>query len=138
VGPDLTAVGPRDPSDFAAAMWNKGGRMLEAIRAAGLAVPQLTGAEMADLVAYLGTLQYAAGAGSESRGRQAAAAGGCTGCHAGGVPRLSAAAGSGAGIAALWNHVALPADSLRRSWRALTASQVTDLMAYLEGGGRKP
>jgi len=141
VGPDLTTVGPRDPSDFAAAMWNKGGRMRDAMRAAGIAVPPLTGAEMADLVAYLGILQYAAGAGSESRGRQAAAAGGCTGCHAGGAPRLSQTAGlasGGAAIAALWNHVALPTDSLRRSWRALTAPQVTDLLAYLEAGGRRP
>jgi cytochrome c2 len=141
VGPDLTAVGPRDPSDFAAAMWNKGDRMLDAIRAVGIAVPQLTGAEMADLVAYLGSLQYAAGAGSASRGRQAAIAGGCTGCHEGGVPKLSqpaGQAGSGGSIAALWNHVALPEDSLRRSWRALTASQVTDLMAFLEAGGGSP
>ena len=141
VGPDLTAVAPRDPSDFAAAMWNKGGRMLDAMRVAGIAIPQLTGAEMADLVAYLGTLQYVAGAGSESRGRQAVAAGGCTGCHARGAPPLSQVAGQasrGAAIAALWNHVALAADSLRKSWRPLTAPQVADLMAYLEAGGRRP
>jgi mono/diheme cytochrome c family protein len=140
-GPDLTAVAPREPSAFAAAMWNKGGPMLDAMRVARIPVPSFTGAEMADLVAYLGTVQYLAGTGSASRGRQVAAGSACGGCHGRAIPRLSRAGGQvrrGAAIAALWNHVALAADSLRRAWRPLTAPHVADVMAYLESRGREP
>ncbi len=139
VGPNLTAVAPRQPADFAAAMWNMGTGMLQAMRSAGIAAPQLTGAEMADIVAYLGSLQYLAGAGSAARGTRVAASAGCSGCHGTSAPalsRLPPLAVRGAAIAALWNHVSLPADSLKRAWRSLTAAETADLMAYLQSRGR--
>lgn len=138
VGPDLTAVAPRDPVAFAAAMWNKASTMVGAMEAAGVTAPRFTGAEMADLVAYLGALQYLAGAGSASRGRVAAGPAGCGGCHGRDAPALSPLGTRSAAIAALWNHVALPTETFRRQWRRLTTAQVADLMAYLETRERRP
>jgi mono/diheme cytochrome c family protein len=141
VGPALTAVAPREPADFAAAMWNKGLGMLAAMRAAGVAAPQFTGAEMADVVAYLGTLQYLADEGVAARGGQVMTAGGCTACHGSAATdpmRTATLDTRGAVTAALWNHVGLSADSLRRSLRPLTAPQMADLVAYLESRGRRP
>jgi mono/diheme cytochrome c family protein len=144
-GPDLGAVPRRDPTAFAAAMWNKGPGMMQAMRAAGIAVPQLSGAEMADLVAYLGTLQYLAGEGAASRGRERLRSAGCLACHGLGGPGASGAgdlAGrSGLGtraavLAALWNHVALPESVLSGNWPTLEPGAVADLVAYFEMQGR--
>jgi len=140
VGPNLTAVAPRAPTDFAAAMWNMSGPMLAAMRSAGITIPRLTGAEMADLVAYLGSLEYGAGSGRAARGVRAAVAGGCDACHGKSAPALSQVRVQGvrgAVIAALWNHVARPSDSLQRYARPLTAAQTADLMAYLESRERR-
>jgi mono/diheme cytochrome c family protein len=137
VGPDLTRAARRQPAAFAAAMWNKGPRMMAAMRATGLAIPRLTGAEMADLVAYLGTFQYLSGSGSAARGTAAAQAGGCTACHTlGDLAAMTGVPSRSAAIAALWNHVRLPADTLRRAWRPLTPEQVADLVAYFERRGQ--
>jgi hypothetical protein len=92
---------------------------------------------MADLVAYLGTFQYLAGAGSAARGAAAARAGGCTACHSlNALTAMRGMTGRSAVIAALWNHVRLPADTLRRAWRPITPEQVADLMAYFERRGQ--
>lgn len=140
VGPNLTAVAPRAPTDFAAAMWNMSGSMLAAMRSAGITIPRLTGAEMADIVAFLGSLEYGAGSGTAARGLRAAAAGGCNACHGKSAPALSQVhvqGVRGAVIAALWNHVGRPSDSLQRYVRPLTAAQTADLMAYLESRERR-
>lgn len=137
-GPDLTAVAPRDPVAFAAAMWNKAASMVGAMEAAGITVPRFSGAEMADLVAYLGTLQYFADAGSAARGRATVGAAGCAGCHGRAAPALSGLRSRGAVIAALWNHVSVRPDTLRPAWRRLTVREVADVMAYLETRERRP
>jgi cytochrome c551/c552 len=137
VGPDLSRAAPRQPAAFAAAMWNKGPRMTAAMRSTNIRIPSLTGADMADLVAYLGTFQYLAGAGSAARGAAAARAGGCTACHSlNALTAMRGMTGRSAVIAALWNHVRLPADTLRRAWRPITPEQVADLMAYFERRGQ--
>jgi mono/diheme cytochrome c family protein len=141
VGPNLTAVAPRAPTDFVAAMWNMSGPMLAAMRSAKIEIPRLSGAEMADLVAFLGSLQYSAGSGSVARGQRVVAAGGCNACHgktAASLSRAPALGVRGAVIAALWNHIGRPPDSLRRFLRPLTAEQTADLMAYLESRERGP
>lgn len=144
VGPDLTRVARREPAAFAAAMWNKGPRMMAAMRAADVSVPTLTAADMADLVAYLGTLQYLAGSGSAARGEAAAQAAGCTGCHAvngrgtgraGDLADMPGITTRAAVIAALWNHVGLPGGTLRDAWKPLGSEQVADLVAFFERRG---
>jgi len=99
---------------------------------------------MADLVAYLGTLQYLAGSGTAAQGASAARVAGCTGCHGAGghgpgqaadLATFAAVTSRAAVIAALWNHVGLPDGVLRAAWKPLTAEQVADLVAFFERRG---
>lgn len=54
LGPSLDAVGQSGaPMNLAAAMWNHGPAMAEAMRAQGIERPNLTASELRDLVAYL-------------------------------------------------------------------------------------
>jgi hypothetical protein len=91
---------------------------------------------MADLVAYLGALQYFAGEGSAARGAARLRALGCRRCHRtdgrGIAPDLAAArTATRAGLlAALWNHVGLPDSLLGARWETLGAADVADLTAY--------
>jgi mono/diheme cytochrome c family protein len=144
-GPNLGSLARRDPIALAAAMWDKGPGMMQAMRAAGIAVPRLSGPEMADLVAYLESQQYLAGGGTPSRGRERLRSAGCLSCHGlggpgrGGAGDLAGRSGLGtraAVLAALWNHVALPDSVLRRGWSTLEPGAVADLVAYFETQGR--
>jgi cytochrome c551/c552 len=143
-GPNLGATAQRDPMAFAAAMWNKSPRMIAAMRAADVAVPRLSGEEMADLTAYLGTLRYLNGTGSAARGAEAARAGGCVGCHTiqgrgagpgGALDRMPHIGTRAAVIAALWNHVGQPAATMQARWQSLSPGQVADLVAFFETRG---
>ncbi len=142
--PNLLAAAERDPMAFAAAMWNKSPRMMAAMRAADVAVPRLRGEEMADLTAYLGTLRYLSGTGGAARGVEAARAGGCTGCHTiqgrgtgpgGALDRMPHVGTRAAVIAALWNHIRLPATTIQARRQSLSPEQVADLVAFFETRG---
>ena len=120
--------------DFAAAMWNKAPAMTREMTARGVAVPQLSASEKADIVAYLYATGYFAEAGSAESGRQLAAAEACTSCH-----RVDGAASalepgryatSSQVIAALINHVAVPGVG-NRDWAVLTGAEVGHLISYL-------
>jgi cytochrome c2 len=141
-GPDLSAVPRRDLTEFAAAMWNKAPGMTAAAERARVTLPRLAAGEMADLVAYLGTLQYLAGEGSAARGAAGLGSLGCRRCHSAGgpgrAPDLARARGTstpGGVLAALWNHVALPDSVLRTRWDTLGAGDVADLTAYFTKRG---
>lgn len=128
--------------DFAAAMWNKAPRMLPAMRARGIEVPELTPEEMADLIAYLYAGRYFGDAGQSERGRRYVRTKGCLGCH-----QLEGRGGTGAGdlaeargldspaavIAALWNHVAVVGPD--SGWTGLTAADIADVAAFLQQAG---
>ena len=59
VGPELVDLGVRrSPVEFAAAIWNKAPAMMAAMQQRGIAVPNLSPGEMADLVAYLYSVHY--------------------------------------------------------------------------------
>lgn len=142
--PDLATAAEQDPIAFAAAMWNKSPRMIAAMRAANVTAPRLTGEEMADLAAYLGTLRYLGGTGSSGGAVRAAEAGGCTGCHTiegrgagpgGALDRMPQVGARAAVIAALWNHVRLPAATMQAQWRPISPAQVADLVAFFETRG---
>jgi mono/diheme cytochrome c family protein len=146
VGPDLGQPG-RYPNlmDFAAAMWNKTPVMLAAMRANEIVPPQLTGEQMADLVAYLSAEQYLGEMGDPGRGRILMQSTGCLDCHtlagrgtgnAGDLaePRMLDTPASG--IVAMWNHVlTVDASGLPESWPDLDASAMADIVAYLQARG---
>ena len=148
VGPDL---GTADRSvgliEFAAAMWNKSPAMTAAMESAGIAAPDLRAEEMADILAYLYSIRYAAESGDEARGAQVLRAKGCLDCHAVSghgarsavdLVQVSGMATQAGVISALWNHVLITEQAAAgsRTWPTLTAAEMADLAAYLQGLGR--
>ena len=141
VGPNLgdRAV-QRSLLGFAAAMWNKAPAMLAAMRARGVGIPQLKPEEMADIVAYLYSVQYFGGTASAQRGARLVRDKGCLGCHTlhardGAAPvELAAVRGldsPAAVIAALWNHSFVTGAPPKGPWPAFKPEEMADLMAFL-------
>jgi mono/diheme cytochrome c family protein len=141
VSPDLATRPHRNLLEFAATMWNKEPRMQRAMQAAGIDVPQLEPADMADLVAYLASIQYLAERGSAVLGRRLLQEKGCLGCHSPSGPGATRARdltgiedlnSQSAVFAVLWNHIGLSEPARPRSWPTLSASDMADLVAYFE------
>lgn len=145
VGPDLAARGEtRGLTEFAAAMWNKAPKMTEAMRARAIDVPELGSGEMADLVAYLYSVQYFADEGDAEVGHRALAATGCLRCHslngtggdsAGDLARVVGLDSPASVIASLWNHsglMELGVEGPEATWVELSPREMADIMAFLE------
>ncbi len=148
IGPDLAArARSRSLIQFAAAMWNKGPAMMRVMRSSGIEIPKLSPAEMADIVAYLYSVQYFRGSGRIDRGRRLLAEKRCLGCHAlagrGGTTAQDLTQARGlnspaAVMAALWNHIEVPlSEEDLQSWRSITSAEITDLSAFLQTVGRR-
>lgn len=143
VGPALTGRAVHwSPIDLGTAMWNKEPKMQAAMRRHGVEVPNLDGAEMADIVAYLYSIRFLAGFGDPGRGRTLLSAKGCLGCHAldgrGGGTAGDLAAGpvyptQAAAIAALWNHVTVARNlgAGAGTWSTLSPSEAGAIVAWL-------
>jgi cytochrome c551/c552 len=144
VGPDLSS---RDMhwglTEFAAAMWNKAPAMTAAMKARDIKVPQLGAGEMADLVAYLYSVQYFAEAGDPDAGKRILGQKGCLDCHSlGGQGGDAAADLLGATdvdsparvIAEMWSHseLMMAAGITEETWPRLEADQLADITAFLQ------
>lgn len=148
VGPDLVGRGVRRTFlEFSAAMWNKAPTMVSAMKARGIALPQLDAEEMADIVAYLNALGYFAQPGNPSRGKGLAKDRGCFACHgatsggaavASDLSKLKNLDSPAAAITMLWNHTVVPPPGpggQERAWPEFTAEEMTDLVAWLQSLG---
>jgi mono/diheme cytochrome c family protein len=135
-------------TQFAAVMWNKLPAMLEAMQLRKFSLPRLQAQEMADLVAYLYTVQYLADPGDVHAGRDLLTDQGCLECHAvsgqGGrrahdfaqIPGLSSPT---VVVSALWNHAFVMASNMkihRRPWPRLSPKEMADLIAFLQTVGQ--
>lgn len=131
-------------TDFAGLMWNHGPAMWAKMKERGVAVPQLTGQDMADIVAYLYTTHYFDGlAGQATRGQQLVQGKGCVACHSirgkGGTAAADFATSTVVGspsavIAAMWNHGARmesQAQKQETSLPVLSGQELADITAYL-------
>src|SRR3990167_8392425 len=140
VGPDLVGRGGRRSLlEFSAAMWNKAPAMLAAMKAQGIALPQLRPEEMADIVAYLYAVGYFAPAGNASNGKALAKNKGCLRCHgasrgrvkvAGDLTRVRGLESPAAVITALWNHAVVPPPGpggKAGQWPEFRPEEMTDL-----------
>ena len=140
VGPALAGRGsPEGLIDFAAAMWNKAPAMTREMSARGVAVPDLSASEMADIVAYLYAVGYFGPSGNVESGRQLLGVKGCTSCHVlGGPARVlePARLSTGAQVfAAMMNHMAIPGVE-DREWTTLTGGDVAHLVSYFTAPSR--
>lgn len=145
VGPALVGqLARRSLIDFAAAMWNKEPAMIRAAQARGISIPRLHADEMADLIAYLYSVDYFGGSGSSARGEGLLSGKGCLDCHslrgrggstAGDLGQRGNLESLGAVTAALWNHILVP-DLATVNWRSINAREMADLTAFLQASGR--
>jgi mono/diheme cytochrome c family protein len=142
--PDLGQQPRQSALELAAAMWNMEPRMTAVMRQARIEFPQLTPAEMADLVGYLASVQYVGQTGAAARGRQTLRTRGCLGCHAldgrggTGAPDLGRVRGltsSSAVIGALWSHIRIADSVSAERWPALRPGDVADLEAFFKTTG---
>lgn len=149
VGPDLAARDKRSLAEFAAAMWNKAPRMLQAMREREIPTPELHPGEMADIVAYLYSVQYFAEAGDPRAGRRLVDRSGCLSCHAvrgqGGdrasdLARVRSLNYPAAVTAAMWNHITIATgdEATEVPWPVLRPSDFADLTLYLLQLGSEP
>ena len=151
VGPNLDYLRPfRSPIYVAAAMWNHGPQMTDAMAARGIQRPSFTGAELRDLIALLalGTGGVADGpihvlAGRADSGRRLFAEKRCAECHSAGGqggkvgPDLAERAVRRSTIdfaAEMWNKAPKMLAAMRR--RGITAPQLrpdemADIIGYL-------
>jgi mono/diheme cytochrome c family protein len=129
---------------FVVSMWNKAPAMIKEMAKRKIALPQLQPAEMADIIAYLYSVQYFAKPGDPRRGQQLAASKGCLSCHS------VAGKGGKVGpdfertkeldqpvtvIAAMWNHASGMEEKMREksiTWPVFTEQEMGDLVAYLQ------
>jgi mono/diheme cytochrome c family protein len=147
-GPGLPARGlHRSLIQFAVAMWDKAPAMMKAMAARKISVPHLRAQEMADIVAYLFSIEYFAKPGDPGKGRALVAAKGCLSCHA--------VSGTGGNVASdftqlkgldspdivlstLWNHSFIMEPIMRQqqlAWPQFRAEEMADLMAFLQAHG---
>jgi len=144
VGPDLGRIArPRSFYDLATAMWNHLPRMVERMQQRGIPRPHLDPREVADLIAFLYTLNYFDAPGNPEAGRRYFSEKRCIVCHqvgdTGGVvgPNLDFLRQFGTPIfvaAAVWNHgpqmtEAMKAGGIERP--AFIGPELQDLIAYL-------
>jgi mono/diheme cytochrome c family protein len=144
VGPDLGRSGHHvSLTAFAARMWNHGPAMWAKMKERGIEVPQLSGQEMADILAYLYTAHYFEQRGNVGRGQKLVRERGCTSCHSVRGKGVTAAAdfatstvvGTPASvIAAMWNHAGLmeaKSEKTKVALPQLTGQELADISAYL-------
>jgi cytochrome c2 len=150
VGPDLADKAVRrSMTQLAEAMWNKAPAMIAAMKIRKIAVPRLEAEDVADIVAYLYSVQYFARPGDPKKGRDLAAQKGCTACHsvdsAGGnkaAPNLTQVKGLDfpqTVISAMWNHSFIDARRLEGQkilWPQFRPEEMADLAAFLRTLGR--
>ena len=147
IGPDLGRPGQHiSLTEFASRMWNHGPAMAARLKARGAEIPQLTGQDMADVLAYLYVSRYFEATGNARRGQELVQAKGCLTCHAiggkgGKTPRVAAdlatstVTGSPAALmAGMWNHGGLmeaKAEAEQVAWPQLTGQNLNDIATYL-------
>lgn len=144
VGPDLGRIqANRSFSDLAAAMWNHLPAMAARMKERHQPIPNLDTAEGGDLIAFLFTQNYFAGAGNADSGKKLFSQKRCIQCHqiggVGGVlgPNLDTIGQSGSPMniaAAMWNHGPAMAETMRARGIErphLNAAELRDLVAYL-------
>lgn len=144
--PDLGMAIGRDytPTWMASIMWNHAPAMWAAIEQQGIARPQLTEAQAADLFAYFHSVGFFERPGDAARGKQLFAAKRCVECHGvstpmpGGGPALATWHSPDDPIALaqeMWNHASGMRDAMARRhipWPRLTSQELTDLLVYIQ------
>ncbi|MCS6953404.1 MAG: c-type cytochrome [Bryobacterales bacterium] len=146
LGPDLARRVGRGytPSLMASLMWNHAPEMWSAMEKAGIAKPQLTTEQAADLFAYFYSARYFEQPGDAGRGKRLFESRRCAGCHGvttalpgGARPVLEWASLADPIVLAaeMWNHAAQMKEAFAKRkipWVRLTSQELADLLVYLQ------
>jgi mono/diheme cytochrome c family protein len=149
--PDLGRRGSRayTPSLMVSLMWNHAPRMWTAMDRAGVARPNLSEQDSADLFAYFYSLRYFESLGDGGRGKAIFRSKRCSDCHATGnepakegpaVESWPAVENPVELARAMWNHAPKMMPKMRErgmEWPTITGSEMTDLTVYLSSLTRK-
>ena len=144
VGPELGRAHHVSLTQFAGLMWNHGPAMWARMKERRIDVPNLTGQEMADIVAHLYTSHYFdPAAGNSARGQQILQTKGCVACHsvrgkggkvAADLSTSGVVASPSALIAAMWNHSRAMEDQAQKQGiklQTIKGQELADLATYL-------
>jgi cytochrome c2 len=144
LGPDLSRgeIQGMSVGEITERLWNHGLVMWSQMKELNIPVSTFEGQEMADLIAYIHFLSYAAGQGDPKKGGEIFVSKGCVVCHAfdekertGPDLFRSAVAESPSAIAtAMWNHAPLMKEAIAEAaleWPQFEQSEMQDLIAYL-------
>lgn len=150
IGPELgEQVRPRSLFEFASLMWNKAPSMISVMERRGIPIPKIRVDEMADIVAYLTSVQYFE-AGDPNRGRGLLSDKQCLSCHslegiggsiAGDLARTKGLDSPATALSALWNHSLISQSRLKplwSKWPQFSAQEMADLLAFLQTVGQNP
>jgi cytochrome c2 len=143
--PDLGKITSRDltPSQMAGLMWNHAPAMWTAIQQKGIARPELSEEQAADLFAYFYSARYFDRPGDAARGKALFASKRCADCHgiqqaipggAKAVAEWDSQRDPIALAAAMWNHGAqmkATFESKKLSYPQVTGQELNDLRVYL-------
>ena len=133
---------------FAVAMWNKAPAMMKEMKQRNIPIPQLRAEEMADIVAYLYSVQYFARPGDARRGERLVSAKGCLRCHSLGgkggqvgpdFKRVEGLDQPATIISAMWNHASTMEQKMLEmstEWPVLKGNEMADLVSFLQTLGR--
>lgn len=144
--PDLGKATGRSftPALMASLMWNHAPRMWPAMESAGIAKPELTEQQAADLYAYFYAFRYFEKPGDAGRGRQVFLGKMCGECHSpsgqgpeGAVPitQWTSVSDPIALAGAMWNHAPRMREAFAKrgiKWSQLSAQEIADLTVYVK------
>ncbi len=144
--PDLGKRTARDltPTQMAALLWNHGPAMWTAMDKAGIARPNVSSQQAADLFGYFYASRYFERPGDAGRGRKLFVDKSCAECHnitsstpAGGKPVMQwASVANPIELArGMWNHAPRMSEAMskaKKSWPSLTSQELTDMVVYLQ------
>ncbi|MGE5816739.1 MAG: c-type cytochrome [Deltaproteobacteria bacterium] len=133
---------------FAAAIWNKAPAMMKEMNNRNIPVPQLRPDEMADIVAYLYSVQYFARPGDFARGSTLAKTKNCLTCHKTGgeggdigpdFKKMEYLDQPVTIVAAMWNHASRMEQKMGKmalDWPRLTGSEMADLVSFIQASAQ--
>lgn len=150
-GPNLPELKlHRSMIQFTVAMWNKAPAMLKAMKTHQISVPHLQAQEMADIVAYLFSIEYFAKAGNTRQGQELVMKKGCLNCHSiagkGGktakdFTHLKGLDSPAVVLSRLWNHsfgMERIMEKRQLSWPQFSSEEMADLVAFLQAQEHAP
>jgi mono/diheme cytochrome c family protein len=146
IAPDLARRVDRDytPSVMASLMWNHAPDMWSAMKKQGIAKPELTAEQAADLFAFFVSQRYFEKPGDAGRGKADFAAKHCAQCHgtttspdpaAPPVAKWDSLSDPIALAQQMWNHGPRMRDEFAKrklAWSRLTSQELTDILVYLQ------